>query len=99
MLLSKRMNANLYGKTFFGSCSVVLKLENTMESGGVQATVFYLTSLTNSNMCQIMILIQKSNQCYTVNLNPEQKLNIDQKLLNQWLLDNKISLHATKTEL
>ena len=40
------MNANLYGKTFFGSCSVVLKLENTMESGGGSSDCF-LSYLSN----------------------------------------------------
>ena len=33
------------------------------------------------------------------NRNPARKLNIDLKSLNQWLLANKISLNATKTEL
>ena len=33
------------------------------------------------------------------NRNPTRKLNIDLKNLNQWLLANKISLNATKTEL
>ena len=33
------------------------------------------------------------------NRNPTRKLNIDLKSLNQWLLANKISLNATKTEL
>ena len=33
------------------------------------------------------------------NRNPVRKLNIDLKSLNQWLLANKISLNATKTEL
>ena len=33
------------------------------------------------------------------NRNPTRKLNIDLKSLNQWLIANKISLNATKTEL
>ena len=33
------------------------------------------------------------------NRNPTRKLNIDLKSLNQWLLANKISLNAAKTEL
>ena len=33
------------------------------------------------------------------NRNPWRKLDIDLKSLNQWLLANKISLNATKTEL
>ena len=39
--------------------------------------------------------------CYSKlrNCNPLRKLNIDLKSLNQWLLANKISLNATKTEL
>ena len=39
--------------------------------------------------------------CYSKlrNRNPLRKLNIDLKSLNQWLLANKISLNATKTEL
>ena len=35
----------------------------------------------------------------TRNRNPTRKLNIDLKSLNQWLLANKISLNAVKTEL
>jgi hypothetical protein len=33
------------------------------------------------------------------NRNPLRKLNVDLKSLNQWLIANKISLNATKTEL
>ena len=46
-----------------------------------------------------------TNLMYTIdfskirNRNPTRKLNIDLKNLNQWLLANKISLNATKTEL
>ena len=35
----------------------------------------------------------------TRNCNPTRKLNMDLKSLNPWLIANKISLNATKTEL
>ena len=46
-----------------------------------------------------------TNLLYTIdfsklrNRNPTRKLNIDLKSLNQWLIANKISLNASKTEL
>ena len=39
------------------------------------------------------------NKYKTRNRNPTRKLNVDLKALNHWLLANKISLNAAKTEL
>ena len=60
------------------------------------------TSIHNSTTCHIaddtnvLHIVDYSKQR---NKKPLQKHNLDLKSLNQWLIANKISLNATKTEL
>ena len=77
--------------------------------GSVLGPLLFLIYINDLNQCIYFSTVRHfaddTNLLYTIdfskprNRNPARKLNIDLKALNQWLLANKISLNATKTEL
>ena len=77
--------------------------------GSVLGPLLFLIYINDLNACILFSTIRHFaddtnllhivDRSKTRNRNPLRKLNIDLKSLNQWLLANKISLNATKTEL
>ena len=77
--------------------------------GSVLGPLLFLVYINDLNKCIRFSITRHfaddTNLLYIVdysklrNRNPTRKLNIDLKSLNQWLLANKISLNAAKTEL
>ena len=77
--------------------------------GSVLGPLLFLVYINDLNKCirfsTTRHFADDTNLLYIIdqfksrNRNPTRKLNIDLKSLNHWLLANKISLNATKTEL
>ena len=77
--------------------------------GSVLGPLLFLVYINDLNTCihnsTTRHFADDTNLMYIVdyskprNRNPLRKLNVDLKSLNQWLIANKISLNATKTEL
>ena len=84
-------------------------ISHGVPQGSVLGPLLFLVYINDLNKCihfsTTRHFADDTNLLYIIdshkfrNRNPTRKLNIDLKSLNQWLLANKISLNATKTEL
>ena len=89
--------------------SDIKQISHGVPQGSVLGPLLFLVYINDLNKCihfsTTRHFADDTNLLYTIdysksrNRNPTRKLNTDLKALNQWLLANKISLNATKTEL
>jgi len=92
-----------------GSISDTEYIKHGVPQGSVLGPLLFLIYINDLNRCinfsTTRHFADDTNLLYTVersksrNRNPVRNLNKDLKSLNHWLLANKISLNATKTEL
>ena len=95
--------------TINGIDSETKPISHGVPQGSVLGPLLFLVYINDLNACirfsTTRHFADDTNLLYIIdclkqrNRNPLRKLNIDLKSLNQWLLANKISLNAAKTEL